>query len=165
LEGFLSEEVVDIAASSFDDHGFDVPYSAHVQISCNNYLVLCRCAVQIVVANHRQISYGDSICELMAYNMMALISIRRPVISHLRNITDGCRDLIWRTSLAKVFPWALEVVIFLAFCVGFTIKRAGAKIPSEPGDVEPCLISFTVIAFSSSSVDEEGTLMGTIACT
>ena len=156
---------MDIAALSFDDHGFDVPYSAHVQISCNNYLVLCRCAVQIVVAHHRQITYVDNICELMTYNIMAPIPIMIPVISHLRNITNSCHDLIWRTYLAKVFPWALEVAFFLALCIGFTIKRAGAKIPSELGDVEPCPLSSTVIAFSSSSVNEEGTLMGTIACT
>ena len=66
---------------------------------------------------------------------------------------------------AKPLPWALAVLFFLGLCVAFAFERDGAKISSEPGGVDPCLLSSTVVASSSSSVDEDGTLMGTIACT
>ena len=62
-------------------------------------------------------------------------------------------------SFAKAFPWALEVAFFLGLYVAFTFKRGATKISSKLGDVELRIFSFSVVAPSSSSVDEDGKLM------
>ena len=62
-------------------------------------------------------------------------------------------------SFAKAFRWALKVAFFFGLCVAFTFKHGGTKISFELGDIEPRFFSFSVVAPSSSSADEDNTLM------